>query len=148
MKKQKFLFTNIMIMIMYLFILSTITTIPVFAVDTSKVDPISGAIIDSTDSTQTDTENGIQTGIKTVTMEEIKKIIKKKGDELVSVMQTGAKPFSYLVFIICGIILLVSAFTKIGIGKGILGMIVVVLAYNGILYAPQIVEFFSTWLIS
>lgn len=82
-----------------------------------------------------------------VTIKDFENIVLTRMLEVVSFLQTFAKPFCILLFIICGLGLLTSI--VFGTNKQkmfILGLILSVVTYVGIIFAPDLVLFFANWL--
>ena len=67
--------------------------------------------------------------------------------EVVSLMQTFAKPFCIILFILCALGILMSIVFDTKKQKAfILGLILSVITYVGVIFAPDIVLFFAGWL--
>lgn len=67
--------------------------------------------------------------------------------DVVKLLQVIGKPFCIVAFIICAILTLLGTFGQSGyVVKGLIGMFLCAVAYTCILFSPQIVNFFSTWL--
>lgn len=67
--------------------------------------------------------------------------------EVVSLLQTFAKPFCIILFIICALGTLISIVFSTNKQKMfILGLMLSVITYVGITFAPQLVLFFADWL--
>lgn len=143
-KNIKILFIGLLLA----FLITPLFTITSSAtVGTSKVDPITGAITDTTNTTKSDIEDAV--GIPNVTIDDAKDLVEKKTYDVVSLLQVFAKPFTIICFIISAIVTVMGAFGRGGyVSKGILGMFISGLVYTAVMYAPQIVQFFSTWLIN
>lgn len=120
------------------------------SVDSTKVDPITGAITDtnsSSNNSQSDIDKAV--GLPPVTMNEMTDLVEQKTYDVVHLLQVFVKPFAVICFIGCGILSLIGALGKKGyVGKGLLGMFISGMMYTAVLYAPEIVQFFSTWLLN
>lgn len=82
-----------------------------------------------------------------VTMDDFENKILTRMLEVVSLVQTFAKPFCILLFIICALGVLMSIIFDTKKQKMfILGLILSVVSYVAIIFAPTIVLFFSNWL--
>lgn len=82
-----------------------------------------------------------------VTIQDFENKILEKMLEVVSLLQTFAKPFCILLFIICGLGVLMSI--VFGTNKQkmfLLGLILSVITYVGVVFAPNLVLFFANWL--
>lgn len=74
--------------------------------------------------------------------------VERKLFDVVGFFQSFIKPLTYVTFIISAITILfgVVSNSKKGLTLGILGMIVSVVIYVSVVFAPQIVEYFGAWL--
>lgn len=82
-----------------------------------------------------------------ITIQDFEYKILERMLEVVSLLQTFSKPFCILLFIICGLGVLTSI--VFGTNKQkmfMLGLILSVIAYVGIVFAPNLVLFFADWL--
>lgn len=134
------------VLIIPLFTLTSFAT-----VDTSKVDPITGAINETQTTTNTSTSPSRDeaVGLPPVSMDEMTDLVERKTYDVVNLLQVFVKPFAVICFIGCAIMTLIGAFGHGGyVGKGLLGMFTAGMIYTAVLYAPQLVQFFSTWLLS
>lgn len=141
-------------------ILMAFLVIPLLAISssaTSNIDPVN-TIKDthsakSADDTYSDVESRtkkqINEAIPNVSMNDAMNLVEHKTFDVVKLLQVFGKPFAMICMIGCALMVLVGAFGKGGyVGKGLLGMFISGVIYTAILYAPQIVEFFSRWLAS
>lgn len=145
-KDIKFLLIGLLlsILIVPLFTLTSFAT-----VDTSKVDPITGAINETQTNTNTNTSIDDAVGLPPVTMDEMTDLVERKTYDVVNLLQVFVKPFAVICFIGCAIMTLIGSFGHGGyVGKGLLGMFIAGMIYTAVLYAPQLVQFFSTWLLN
>lgn len=143
-KNIKILFIGLLLSLLItpLFTLTSFAT-----VDTSKVDPITGAITEENTNTNTDRDEAI--GLPPVTMDDMTDLVERKTYDVVNLLQVFVKPFAVICFIGCAIMTLIGAFGHGGyVGKGLIGMFTAGMIYTAVLYAPQIVQFFSTWLLN
>lgn len=86
-------------------------------------------------------------GKTNITMDEFENKILDKMLEVVLLMQTFAKPFCIILFILCGLGVLTSIVFNTNKQKMfILGLILSVITYVGVIFAPNIVLFFANWL--
>lgn len=82
-----------------------------------------------------------------VTIESVGNKIEEKMFDVISLLQTFAKPFSIIMFIISAINVVVGiVFNTKKHALGYLGLIFSVLMYVGVIYAPNLVVFFVNWL--
>ena len=83
----------------------------------------------------------------TGSLEKAENYVDDKLGDVVGFFQSTIKPFTYIMFIISAISILVGIVTgskhKFA---GLLGMAFSILVYVGVMYAPQIVDYFSIWL--
>lgn len=85
--------------------------------------------------------------VPNVSIDDAKDLVERKTYDIVELLQVFGKPFSAIMFIICAFITLFGTITKsAAVGKGIFGMFIAGFAYTGIMYAPEIMTFFSSWL--
>lgn len=85
-------------------------------------------------------------GTPDVTIDQASKYFERKGFELVGLLQTIVQPFAVIIFIGCALMALVGAFGNGSLtGKGITGMVIAVILYAVVLYAPELMDFFLTW---
>ena len=82
-----------------------------------------------------------------VSFNEAKDLVERKTFDVVKLLQTFGKPFVLIVFLGCTCISLLGLLSKSGnLVKGLIGMFLSGVLYTAIIYAPEIVHFFSTWL--
>lgn len=81
-------------------------------------------------------------------LEKAEDYVERKLFDVVGFFQSFIKPLTYVTFIISAITILfgVVSNSKKGLALGILGMIVSVVIYVSVVFAPQIVEYFGAWL--
>lgn len=81
------------------------------------------------------------------TLTKAENYVDNKLNDVVGFFQSIIKPFTYVTFILSAIAILIGIVTgskhKFA---GLLGMAFSILVYVGVIYAPQIVDYFSTWL--
>lgn len=86
-------------------------------------------------------------GNKEVTIETFGNTIISRLLDVVSFFQKFAKPFAIIMFILSALLSLISlVFGTNKVKTGLLGMMLSVIAYVAILYAPNMVLFFAQWL--
>lgn len=86
-------------------------------------------------------------GKSNVTMDDFEDTVLNKMLEIVSLMQTFTKPFCIILFILCALGILMSIVFDTKKQKAfILGLILSVITYVGVIFAPDIVLFFAGWL--
>lgn len=96
-------------------------------------------------------DNGeeIDDGIPNVTMDEVSDWVDRKGFEIVGLLQRFVQPFAIIIFIGCAILALIGAF---GNGKlvssGILGMVIALVLYSVVVFAPELMDTFLNWVRS
>lgn len=85
-------------------------------------------------------------GIPQVKADEASSWFEKKGFEIVGVLQKIVQPLAVIFFIGGALMTLVGA---IGngkwVGQGLIGMMIALIMYAVVLYAPQILNFFLAW---
>ena len=82
-----------------------------------------------------------------VTMKDFENKVLTRMLEVVSLFQTFAKPFCIILFIICALGVLMSIVFDTNKQKMfILGLILSVITYVGVIFAPNLVLFFADWL--
>lgn len=82
-----------------------------------------------------------------VSYNEAKDLVERKTFDVVRLLQTFGKPFVIIVFLGCAGVSLLGLLSKSGnLAKGLIGMFLSGVLYTAIIYAPEIVHFFSTWL--
>lgn len=75
--------------------------------------------------------------------------VNNKGEDLIGLGVTVARPLSIMVFMLGLVITLVGAIAKSSyITKGVIVIVFSIMMYVGCIYAPELVHFFSTWLSS
>lgn len=85
--------------------------------------------------------------LPSVTMDEAINHLEGKVFDVVKLLQVIGKPICIVGFIICAILTLVGTFGQSGyVIKGLIGMFISAVSYTCILFSPQIINFFSTWL--
>lgn len=88
----------------------------------------------------------IDDGLPKATTDDIVDWADRKGFEIVGLLQKIAQPFAIMVFIGSAFM---SLFGILGNGhlvsKGVTGMIIAVIIYAVVLYTPEIMDIFLTW---
>lgn len=87
--------------------------------------------------------------IPDATIEDANQWVNKKGDDLVGFGSTLASPLSIIGFMIGLFMTLLGGFTRSRVlGKGLLVMAISIVVYVGVVFAPELVQYFSGWLSS
>lgn len=142
-KSKLNLITLVLFLMSFLFISTNIFTIKSNAVENNDVTTIDLENVDNSKPI------GGDDVLPTVTIDDAKDLVERKTFDVVELLQVFGKPFSAIMFILCAIVTLFGTITKSSaVGKGILGMFITGIAYTGIMYAPEIMNFFSSWLAS
>lgn len=81
--------------------------------------------------------------VPSVSIDQASNWAERKGYDVVKFLQTFIQPLAVIAFIIFAIVALVGF-----VGKGLLGMGISVFVYTGVLFAPELLNFFSRWLAS
>ncbi|WP_144537150.1 hypothetical protein [Bacillus thuringiensis] len=110
------------------------------SVTTNKVEAISRDAI-NTNSKKFDYSPDKE--VPSVSIDQANSWAERKGYDVVKFLQTFVQPLAVIAFIIFAFVALFGF-----IGKGLLGMGVSVLVYTGVLFAPELLNFFSRWLSS
>lgn len=72
---------------------------------------------------------------------------KRKGNDLVGFFTTAAQPLAVVIFIISAIMLAVGGMTKGDwFKRGLLGMAISIVMWTAVVFAPELIQFFSEWL--
>ena len=72
-----------------------------------------------------------------------------KGNEIIYVLQIFCQPFAIIIFIIAAFMTLIGCIGKSDmVGKGAWGMVLSVIVYAAVLYAPVILQTFVGWVAS
>ena len=72
-----------------------------------------------------------------------------KGNEVIYLLQIFCQPFAIIIFIIAAFMTLIGCIGKADmVGKGIWGMVLSVVVYAAVLYAPVILQAFVGWVAS
>ena len=73
----------------------------------------------------------------------------KKGYEIISFLQVLVQPFAIIIFIISALFTLVGSIGRGDLsGKGLWGMVISVIVYAIVLYAPVIIQAFVSFFVS
>ena len=93
------------------------------------------------------TADDLLDGKTNVTMDEFENKVLDRMLEVVGFMQKITKPLCIIFFILCALGILTSIVFDTGKQKAfILGLILSVIVYVGVIFAPDIVLFFANWL--
>jgi hypothetical protein len=72
---------------------------------------------------------------------------KRKGGDLVGFFTTLAEPLAVVIFIISAIMLAVGALAKGDwFKRGLFGMAISIVMWTAVVFAPELIQFFSEWL--
>ena len=117
---------------------------------TDEIPPISSYdLIDESNTSNTNEMLTPDNIVPSVPMETAMNHLEGKVFDVVKLLQTIGKPICIVMFIACVLVTIVGAIGKGGyVAKGIIGMLICGVSYTCILFAPQIVAFFSSWLSS
>lgn len=85
--------------------------------------------------------------LPSVSMQEANDWADEKGQDATSFLQVIGQWFSIIIFIVCAVLSLIGAIGGRA-SKGVVGMLIAIIMYAGITYAPALIQFFSTWLAS
>lgn len=110
------------------------------SVTTNKVEAISRDAI-NTNSKKFDYSPDKE--VPSVSIDQANSWAERKGFDVVKFLQTVVQPLAVIAFIVFAFVALFGF-----IGKGLLGMGISVLVYTGVLFAPELLNFFSRWLSS
>lgn len=81
------------------------------------------------------------------TLSKAESYVDDKLGDVVGFFQSAIKPFTYVMFIISAIFILLGIVTgSKNKFYGLLGMAFSVIVYVAVMYAPQLVDYFSAWL--
>lgn len=86
--------------------------------------------------------------LPSVTTEEISSKLEGKVYEIVYLLQKIGEPICVVIFIVCALVTLFGIFSRGGILKGVIGMVISGFVYFAIRYAPEIVIYIQNWAIS
>lgn len=94
--------------------------------------------------------NGItDSGLPDFTIDDASNWAERKGFEVVGFLQKFIQPFAIVIFIGSGIIALVGAFGNSRlVSRGFVGMLIALVIYAVVLYAPEIMDAFLNWVSS
>lgn len=91
-------------------------------------------------------EDELDAGIPDVGVEEVSSWTERKGFEIIGLLQKFVQPFSIIIFIGCAILTLIGAFGNGQlVSRGIMGMVIALIMYAVVLYAPEIMDVFLNW---
>ena len=159
MKTRKFF--SILITLMSLFFIFNIVLIPASADETSPSQ--SGGLAPPPGMTTGSGNSGLNgnvyddaTGIEDIggqlpvtTADDILNWATTKGNEIIYMLQIFCQPFAILIFIVAAFTTLIGCIGKGDmVGKGVWGMVMSVIVYAAVLYAPVILQTFVGWVAS
>lgn len=96
-------------------------------------------------------DNGemIDAGLPTVTTDDITDWADRKGFEIIGLLQKIAQPFAIVVFIGSAFMALLGILGNGHlVSKGFIGMLIALIVYAVVLYAPEIMDIFLGWVSS
>ncbi|HCL4480292.1 TPA: hypothetical protein N2D99_002380 [Clostridium botulinum] len=145
---------NILIAIIFVLFISPLFAITVSAkgdsstLKTNTVTPIQSQDKD-TSSTTKKFDYSPDKELPKVGIDQASNWAERKGQDIVNFLQIVVQPFSVIIFIGCAFITLFGTFGHGGlVAKGIIGMGIAVAMYTAVLFAPELLQFFSRWLAS
>lgn len=145
-KSKLNLITLILFFMSFLFISANILTVKSNAVDGNTINDVTTIDLENVDDSKPISGDDV---LPVVTIDDAKDLVERKTFDVVELLQVFGKPFSVIMFILCAIVTLFGTITKSSaVGKGIFGMFITGIAYTGIMYAPEIMNFFSSWFAS
>lgn len=72
---------------------------------------------------------------------------KRKGGDVIGFFTTLAQPLSVIIFIISAILVGIGAVAKSDwFKRGIFGMAIAIVMWTAVVFAPELIQFFSEWL--
>jgi hypothetical protein len=90
-----------------------------------------------------------QVELPKTSMDDILNWATTKGNEIIYVLQIFCQPFAIIIFIIAAFMTLIGCIGKSDmVGKGVWGMVLSVVVYAAVLYAPVILQSFVGWVAS
>lgn len=139
---------KILFALIFIFNLMFNITIPAFATSNDIV--YSTQTVNTTNDSSTITNADIESGgLPNVTIEQASSWIDRKGFEVIKFLQKIAQPFAIIIFIISAGMLLIGTVSDSDLSsKGIWGMVIAILMYAVVLYAPELVQMGLNWLRS
>lgn len=144
---QKFKKTFITLL-MSLMLISVFSINSYATVDTSTVNTITGQITETKPNKEGQMVDG-DSALPSVGMQDVMNLVETKTFDVVYLLQAFGKPFAILMFVASACMSLLGVILKGGyVGKGLIGMFISGMIYVAIIYAPEIVGFFNSWLIS
>ena len=163
--KLKNLLGRLLLCLMISVMLFTLAPIAAFADETdtatdstTTIEPAPEAPVIDPSTQQGSTLNGTitDTGIEDVgsalpvtTTDDILNWATTKGNEIIYMLQIFCQPFAILIFIIAAFMTLIGCIGKGDmVGKGVWGMVMSVVVYAAVLYAPVILQTFVGWVAS
>ena len=152
--KNRKLFSKVFACLMIIAMVFAIAPISAFADDT--VTPDAPILNDSTQQENVLQGNMTDIGIEDVgsalpvtTTDDILNWATTKGNEIIYMLQIFCQPFAILIFIVAAFMTLIGCIGKGDlVGKGVWGMVISVVVYAAVLYAPVILQTFVGWVAS
>ena len=94
-------------------------------------------------------ENLANGGIKKVTLDQASAWAERKGYDIIGFLQTIVQPISIIMFILGALVTLMGSFGNSQlVGRGIFSMVIAIVIYSTVLFAPEIVDFVFNWVKS
>lgn len=88
-------------------------------------------------------------GIKKVTLDQASAWAERKGYDVIGFLQTIVQPISIIMFILGAFVTLMGSFGNSQlVGRGIFTMVISIVIYSTVLFAPEIVDFVFNWVKS
>lgn len=87
-------------------------------------------------------------GLPTTSVEDAENKIEQKAWNIISLCQTIGKPICIIGFIISALVALFGALGRKGATPGLIGCLIAGIMYVAINYAPEIVAFIQTFIVS
>lgn len=145
---------NFILMIIFSVCLLPAFTVGAYASDTAISTTPIGTVSTSNQSTSTQNNAVNITQVENevmpkTTIDQAKTWATRKGNDIISLLQTIVQPLAVVVFIVSAFVAMFGVFGHGGVTmKGIIGMAISVVMYTGVLFAPEIIQFVSGWLAS
>ena len=152
--KNRKLFSKVFACLMIIAMVFAIAPVSAFADDI--VTPDAPILNDSTQQENVLQGNMTDIGIEDVgsalpvtTTDDILNWATTKGNEIIYMLQIFCQPFAILIFIVAAFMTLIGCIGKGDlVGKGVWGMVISVVVYAAVLYAPVILQTFVGWVAS
>lgn len=88
----------------------------------------------------------VENEMKDVDSEEIEEKISEKGSDVISWMQRAGVAICIGLFIVFALAAIIGGLSKKGIGPGLFGMVCTMVVCVAIIYGPEIMLWFKSWL--